>query len=157
MPWKKLEHRSVWLGEGVTPEVPQQSLDLRDYLRPLRNRWWLIVITVVVVTAGTYLYYDRQPEIYSATSQLFVESSSLDEILFGSGGERPAETIDDLSLLLQTTPVAETVAEDIGYRGDPRALLGSVSAAGDGDSSFIFVTAQGQELLAKLPVKPADL
>jgi Mrp family chromosome partitioning ATPase/capsular polysaccharide biosynthesis protein len=127
----------------VIPEEPQQSLDFRDYLRPLRNRWWLIVITVVVVTAGTYFYYDRQPEVYSATSQLFVETSSLEQVLFGSGGGRPAETIDDLSLLLQTTPVAEQVAADTGFTGDPRALLGSISAAGDGESSFIFVTAQG--------------
>ena len=126
----------------MIPEEPQQSLDFRDYLRPLRNRWWLIVITVVVVTAGTYIYYDRQPEVYSATSQLFVETSSLEQVLFGSGGGRPEETIDDLSLLLQTTPVAEQVAVDTGFTGDPRALLGSVSAAGDGASSFIFVTAQ---------------
>jgi Mrp family chromosome partitioning ATPase/capsular polysaccharide biosynthesis protein len=125
----------------VAPEADQQSADIREYLRPLRKRWWLIALIVIAVTAGTYLYYDRKPDVYSATSQLFVESSSLDQVLFGSSGGQTEETVENLSLLLQTTPVAEEVAKDVGFSVNPRALLGAISAQGESDSSFISVTA----------------
>ncbi len=121
-------------------EAPAERVDLHDYVRPLWSRLWLIVAIVAVVTGGTYWYYERQPEVYQASTKLYVAPSTLDQVLFGGNGPQDQATIDNLTVLLQTSAVAREAAKQIGYKGDPRALLGGVSAVTQGDSDFILVT-----------------
>jgi Mrp family chromosome partitioning ATPase/capsular polysaccharide biosynthesis protein len=121
-------------------DAPDQTT-IGEYVRPLRKRWWLIVLIVVAVTCGTYLYYDRQPEVYSSTSQLYVEPSSLDQILFGTSGPQGDQTTQNLALLLQTPSIAQVAARILDYEGDPRVLLASVTAQAQDDTAFIAVTA----------------
>ena len=64
-----------------TPAV--EGSDLRDYVRPVWRHKFLILTLVVVATVGTYLYYDRQPRVYKATTTLFV----------GDGGSVPTQNV----------------------------------------------------------------
>lgn len=122
-------------------EAANDGVDIRDYLRPLWKRLWLIVLIIVVVTGGTYLYYDSKEEVYEASTRLFVAPSSLDQLLFGTVGPQNSQTVENLAILLQTGPVAEQVAAKLDFEGEPRSLLDSVSAAAEGDSDFIEVVA----------------
>jgi Mrp family chromosome partitioning ATPase/capsular polysaccharide biosynthesis protein len=109
--------------------------DVRAYLRPLRVWWWLILVVVFAVTAGTYLYYDHKPKVYRASTELFVESSGLDKFLTGYPGSVDTQAVDNFAALLQTTPVANQAAKLLGGH-----LQGSISAQPAGDTDFIIVT-----------------
>ena len=96
-------------------EAPEQEKDLRSYLRPLLKRWWLFVLIVPVVTAGTYVYYNHKPKSYESSAQLYFQPSTLEQLLFGRSTE--STKIEDSALLIQTHRVQER-AEEIGV---PRA------------------------------------
>ena len=62
-------------------ETPE--LQARDYLRPIVGRKWLILVIVVMITAGTYGYYVRQPAVYEAATKIFVGGTSNSAIATG--------------------------------------------------------------------------
>ena len=39
----------------------EEAVDLRQYVRPVWRRKWLILAIVVLLTGGTYAYYERKP------------------------------------------------------------------------------------------------
>lgn len=127
-------------------EAPVEQKDIRAYLRPVLKRWWLIAAVVPIVTVGTYLYYDHKPKTYEATSELYLQPSTVEQLVFGGKGELQTR-VENLALLIQTGAVAERVAKDLshdggGKRSDAAAIpAGSVSAQAVEKSSFIILTA----------------
>jgi succinoglycan biosynthesis transport protein ExoP len=93
---------------------------------------------VVVVTIGTYVYYDRQPDQFSASTDVYLVDSA--GALTGGGGISERELANQ-ARLLKTRPVARRVAAKIGFRGDPSALLSSVTVQRSPDADFVTVTA----------------
>lgn len=114
----------------------------REYLRPIRDRWWLILLLVTAVTGATYLYYRAQPSEYEATSTVLLRISDVDQALFGSG-VFPSDdrNTENQALLIETEPVARRAARAIDFDGDASALLGKVDAVPASGSDFIIVTA----------------
>lgn len=80
--------------------------DLRTYLRPVLKRWWLFALIVPVVTIGTYLYYAHKPKVYESAAQLYVQPSTLEELVFGNQTDAQSR-IEDFALLIQTSRVSE--------------------------------------------------
>jgi Mrp family chromosome partitioning ATPase/capsular polysaccharide biosynthesis protein len=120
-----------------------ENVGVADYLRPVVRRLWLIVPLVVAVTVATYVYYDRQPRQYSASTQIFIGSGSSDPTAFvPPTNER---TLQNQARLLRTRTVARSVARDIGFAGDPSALLAMVSASPQDGSDFLVVGATANE------------
>jgi non-specific protein-tyrosine kinase len=122
--------------------VPERS-DLRDYLRPIIARWWLVVLVVGIATVGTYVYSERLPKEYSAATSLFVANSVTDKLLIGADAGPTDRDVANIAGLITSVPVARGVARKTGYRGDPRDLLDHVAAKPASDSDFITVTATG--------------
>lgn len=124
-----------------TSSTPQhaETTDFRDYLRPIWAHKILILVLVVLVTAGTYEYYNRKPRVYETSTQIFVGSEA------PGTGESPSTTTDrtlaNQAQLLQTPTVAKRVAKEIGFKGDPRALLGAITVAPSSGTDFIVITA----------------
>jgi succinoglycan biosynthesis transport protein ExoP len=114
--------------------------DLRDYLRPILSRLPLILALVVVVTGATYFYYDRKPEVYASSTRLMVADSEVDRLLSGKGAARDQNAVANLSVLIQTEPVARVAAKRLGYRGDPRGLLGAIEVGSEKESDFLAIT-----------------
>ena len=100
--------------------------DLRSYLAPVWRRRWLVLALVVAVTAGTYLFYNSKPHIYATATDVLVGSDN-DELVLGSPVYTTSRALANQVRLAQTTAVAEQVGKDLGFRGDPRVLLGAVS------------------------------
>jgi tyrosine-protein kinase len=118
-----------------------QQIDVRDYLRPLLKRWWLILAVVPVVTIGTYFYYEGKPDRYAASTELFVEQSALDQVLLGdSGGSATETTVENLSLLIQTRAVAELAAKQLAKAGESTAGT-SLAVQPVEKSNFLILTA----------------
>jgi Mrp family chromosome partitioning ATPase/capsular polysaccharide biosynthesis protein len=127
----------------MTPNE-SDSTDLRDYLRPLKARWWVVAIIALLAAGGTYRHYENKPTTYSASTSLYLQAggSPLDSILGGSESQIPQRSANNQAVLLRTTPVARAAAKRLDYQGDPRALLGLISVAPSADADFLNLTAK---------------
>jgi Mrp family chromosome partitioning ATPase/capsular polysaccharide biosynthesis protein len=133
---------------GQQPQSHQpeeQQLTARQFIQPVVRRWWLIVLTVGIVTGATYAYYSHQPKQYRTSTSIFVKGSELAAALGGDAlfTDDERNTINQATLLA-TPAVAEGVAKRIGYHGDPRDLLGLASASAEEGKDFVSITAQGR-------------
>jgi Mrp family chromosome partitioning ATPase len=102
-----------------TPDV-NENPDVRAYLRPLRDRAWLIALVVVVATATTYAYYSTRTKEYVATTSLLAQRSPLERALIAD----PGTDIDanDVAVLIESEQVQDAVARKLGV------VSGSVQA-----------------------------
>lgn len=129
-----------------TPDPTRDQVDAREYFRPLLRRKWLILATVIVVTAAAYVYTANKPERYRATAQLFIKQSEIDAALGAGGitiGVDEERVTANQAQLLKTPEVARQVAQQIDYQGDPLALLVAVDATPQEGKDFIDIAAVG--------------
>jgi Mrp family chromosome partitioning ATPase/capsular polysaccharide biosynthesis protein len=120
-----------------------ERADIREYLRPLLRRWWLILGIAAAVTAITYLHFDSKPPRYTAATNLLIQSAGLNDVITGlpSFSGDPERVANNQAALVQSEAVAERVARRLDFRGDPRALLGAVSVTPIEKTDFIQVSA----------------
>jgi Mrp family chromosome partitioning ATPase/capsular polysaccharide biosynthesis protein len=115
-------------------------LTLRDYLAPVLERRWLVLILVVAVTGAVYAYEARRPATYSASTKDYVANQGNPALGFGATQATPQQVADQATLLT-STGVAAQVARRIGYRGSPAALASTVTATPASNTDFITITA----------------
>ena len=127
-----------------------------DYLRALRPRWWVILLTVLVGVAAALATMPSATK-YEATHTLIVRSTG------GDAAENPEQSVSALAFLMTTEVIAERVAATLG-EDDPSVLsaqveaeadetLGTISATVTADSAEqaeAIANAFGTELLAHL-------
>jgi capsular exopolysaccharide synthesis family protein len=106
-----------------------------DYFRILRDRWALIVTTVVLALTAAWATTTAvspigqpQPPTYRATALLLQT--------FGSSGPG----LGTLAAFTTIEPVALRVAEDIEWEGDPISLAGRVSAVADTEAGILRIS-----------------
>ena len=118
------------------------TLHFADYARPLWSRRWLILIAVVVATGGVYAYYASKPNVYTASTPVFVKDPG-DPL---SGAPSLASTdrsVQNQAALLYSRDIAAKVAQKIGYNGTPAQLLARVSVTTREGEDFVNVVAHG--------------
>jgi Mrp family chromosome partitioning ATPase/capsular polysaccharide biosynthesis protein len=113
--------------------------DFRSYLRPIRAYWWLILAVVVIVTAGTYVYYSQKARSYEATTELLVQQSPLDQLLLSSNGLESG-AVENLALLVTTRTTQQEVHAQFEKEG-VTPVAGEVTARPVASSNFIEITA----------------
>jgi Mrp family chromosome partitioning ATPase/capsular polysaccharide biosynthesis protein len=114
---------------------------ISDYLRPLRARWWLILIAVVVATGGVYIYYARKPNVYQASTLVFYQDPG-DPVTGLPSPQSTDRTIENEAQLLNSRQNAAVVAKKIGFNGAPQDLLNAVSVTSKTGEDFVQITAQ---------------
>lgn len=124
-----------------SPVTPVES-DLRALWAPIWDRKWLIVAIVAIATVATYVYYDRQPDVYESSAVLFVAGSddvaiALQGLPAAPGNDR---NLQNQAVLLKTRAVARRVADEIKFQGDPTTLLGSVKSRFQSGQDFLTIT-----------------
>ena len=63
-------------GPGLNGDAPEgEGLTLRDYLAVVWRRKWVIILVTVVATLAAYFFAARQPDMYSANTDLIYESA----------------------------------------------------------------------------------
>jgi Mrp family chromosome partitioning ATPase/capsular polysaccharide biosynthesis protein len=120
-----------------------ERADIREYLRPLLRRWWLVAGIAIAVAAISYLHFNSTPPRYTASTNLLIQSASVNSVITGQlnfGGD-PERMANNQATLVQSEAVAERVAKAMGFRGDPRALLGAVSVTPIDKTDFIQISA----------------
>jgi len=113
-------------------------IELRDVLRPIKARLWLIVVCVSLATALTYYHYSREPKQYRASTMLYIGSTNPTQLTNPNANDR--ETTD-LGTLVQSDAVAQIAAKMLGFKGNPDALISAVTATPATGSDFVDLTA----------------
>ena len=61
-------------------------MELADYLRVLRRRWWMVLLAVLACTAGAWGFSQVQTPVYTTSTRLLVsgiqgvDSQTFDEV-----------------------------------------------------------------------------
>lgn len=120
---------------------PEATLSLRDYLRPIWVRKWIILAMVALATAGTYGYFAAQFNVYSSSTSIFVEPSAA--ILSDTQTLGTDRNTANQAALLQSREVAERVARELRLPGEPTALVNRLEIQAETGSDFVTITGRG--------------
>jgi Mrp family chromosome partitioning ATPase/capsular polysaccharide biosynthesis protein len=102
----------------------------------------MLLAIVVLSTAGTYVLSSRTAPSYQSSTQVYVGSTEIQDILSGAqAGGTDRSTADQAKLLL-SAPVARAVVQRLDLRESPTALMSTVTATPVPGSNFVVVTAQ---------------
>ena len=111
---------------GSGPEALESKIDLRAYWRVIRKRWPFVVLSTILGVAAAFVYTYRQPKIYEANCQILIESNApqvlqvKDAVELGTGTMfAPKEFYETQYKIIQSTAVAQRVAEKLGLTHDP--------------------------------------
>lgn len=125
-------------------------MDLRDYLRIIRARMWLVIVAVVVTFAATLAFSLMQDEVYEAEADLLISESNssssamLDAALSGFSSQ-PERSLQTQVRMMKLRPVFERTIRSLDLRMHPDAL-----------ADVTEVTAQGQTNVVSVSVRDGD-
>lgn len=106
--------------------MPRIEMNLTDYLRVVRKRKRIIILSFILVIASTFYYTSKQTPIYSTSSKVRIEqrktvAAVLAELITWSPGDEMASQAN----FIRSYQVMEKVAEELGRieKKDPDAQL----------------------------------
>jgi succinoglycan biosynthesis transport protein ExoP len=121
--------------------VQSDSPTLAQKLEPFIRRRRMIAIVVVAITVITYWHFSHQPRNYSATTQIYAPSAGPAPVVGADPETDPTRRLLNEAAVLQSPAVATKVAQQLGYRGDPRDLLNLISVSPSSDSDVLGLSA----------------
>lgn len=125
---------------------PQQntSPQLRDYIRVLIERAWIIVLAIVVSVGATVFFSYRATPVYQASTTVVFQTNSLDRTLFGSqvfANTSEPRDVETGASLVKIAPVAEAVKAELGSPRSVHELLKMVIVTPSTTSNVITIDA----------------
>ena len=123
-----------------------ETTDATAVFAPLWKRKWLILAVALLVGAGSYLYYKRQPSVYSATTQVYLGNGAEEQAQLntGAGGKKAvAPNATTQASLINSSVIKESVHAQL--RRAPKtpavhsALKGKATAKASEKSEFITI------------------
>lgn len=141
----------------MNSEASQNQI-LRDVLRVLRRQRWVIVITTVVAVAAAIAYSALKTPEYRATSvvQFVDQTNYLAELGLSVPftGESPAQQAAQNATRITSPPVVDAVAKDVDSGLSNSEVKDSVTTSVSPDDNLVSVTAQADS--AKLATDLAN-
>jgi capsular exopolysaccharide synthesis family protein len=127
-------------------QPPEEEEGLRRYVETIRERFWLIAITMLITTLAAVVYVVVAPKTYEASASLLVTPvSDSDPILTNlpliHSTADPTRDVETASLLVTNTNTATLAKADLRSSDTPTELLGKVKAEPVAQSNFVSVTA----------------
>ena len=122
-----------------------ESSDFATFLAPLWRRKWLIVAVAIVVAAGTYAYYHRQPDVYSASTQLDLGGGLEAQQLASTTQSRStlsSRALADAAALITSSTIAEAVQARLAREGAPVGGVDKVRAKAASESYLVTITTE---------------
>ena len=107
-------------------------MELRDYIRILRRRGWLIILLAVLTAAAAFGFSRAQPTVWQASSRLLITSRPD----FGQT-QAVRELRRDFALWLTSTKRAATVIDTLQLDMTPGELMGDATIAPSTSESVI--------------------
>jgi succinoglycan biosynthesis transport protein ExoP len=141
---------------GVSHVELEREVDIRDYIRIIRRRFWIILSVFGFSLILTILYFIYSPPLYTSSSTILVKKV---ETLFG-GGYFPSPTEEELTnhiYLLKSDPVLRKTAisftkeelEKIEFSGSEAALR---KIKADIENGQIEIGTEGESRIIKIKV-----
>jgi receptor protein-tyrosine kinase len=116
-------------------------MDLRDYLRILRQRWLLIAIVTLVTVALASVLTLNATKQYQSTARLFVSTAqSNDPNSSYQGGLFSQERVKSYANLLTGEEISRRVVEKLDLDVTPRALASRIKAVVQPDTVVLSVS-----------------
>ena len=118
-------------------------MELRDYLRVLRNHWLGVVLIVLLAVAAAFAYNFTQPKVYAANANGFVSSGLGSDPALASVGDSLAKSRAKSYVdIAQSRATAQDVIDQLGLDTTPAALIGRVSVEQPDDTVLLKITAR---------------
>ena len=115
-------------------------MDLQEYVRIVRQRWLLIVLTTLAtVGVGLGLTLQATPT-YESTSRLFVSTPASDTGDAYQGGQFSGQRVQSYAELLTGQEISRRVIEKLNLNETPRVLAARITAAAKPGSVVLSIT-----------------
>jgi len=133
--------------EWLEPPADEEE-GLRRYVETIRERIWLVLITIAITTAISIAYVLFAQKTYEATANLLVTSVATEDaairslpLIFESSD--PTRDVETGSQFVNNTDVARSVKQELGLSETPQDLLKKISVQPVAQSNVVSVTAKG--------------
>jgi succinoglycan biosynthesis transport protein ExoP len=110
----------------------RESLGLTDYLRVIRERFWIIAAAVAIVLVATLAISLTSTPQYRASTRLEFNKNNLEQALFGSQvftSSNQDREVQTAAMLVQLESLAQAVKDQLGSPRSPGDLLGMISVS----------------------------
>lgn len=110
-----------------------RELSLRDYLRVVGRRKWLLIVAVVATVVPATVLSAVQDPIYEATAQMLVQTRQADTVFNNSTQTYvdPVRAVQTEIKVLESEPVATRVEKDLGLSTSVPDVTGTTDGATD--------------------------
>ncbi len=120
-------------------------MELRDYLRVIRARKWVIAQAVVVVTLAAVVASLLQPKTYQGEAEVLVSEKDTGAAIFGTVlpefSSQPERGLQTQVQLAQLRPLAEGTIRKLNLQESPESLLARVDVSAVGQTNIISIKA----------------
>src|SRR5512141_1397594 len=102
-------------------------MELRDYLRVIRARKWVIIQAVIIVATAALVASMLQPKTYEGEARVLISERNTGAALFGTVlpelSSQPERGLQTQAQLVQLRPLAETTIRKLDLQQSPESLL----------------------------------
>jgi Mrp family chromosome partitioning ATPase/capsular polysaccharide biosynthesis protein len=134
-----------------TESGTHQTIRLEDYLKTLRDRGWVVIVTVLVVFAIALSTSLKTTPLYSASAELVYYKARLTTAVFGYDVlgydyDRPRTIQTAIAAVNRDPSIAEAVKEELEQGGLPGAeksageLAGMVGTSASSDTDLVTIS-----------------
>lgn len=120
-------------------------MELRDYLRVIRVRKWVILQAVIVVTVAALAVSLVQTKTYESEARVLISENDTGAAIFGTVlpelSSQPERGLQTQVQLLQLRPLAESTVRKLNLSESPDELLKNVEVSSVGQTNIITVKA----------------
>jgi Mrp family chromosome partitioning ATPase len=140
-------------GLGRIRTQMNETTDATAIFAPIWRRKWLILIVGILVAVGSYLYYRREPSLYSTTTQVYLGNGAEEQNQIsssGSGGVKKVSAPNPATqaVLINSSIIKESVRTRLRKQRKTvvvrAALKGKAKAKSSEKSEFITITAEAR-------------
>jgi Mrp family chromosome partitioning ATPase/uncharacterized protein involved in exopolysaccharide biosynthesis len=121
-----------------------ETTDATAIFAPIWRRKWLILVTALLVAAGTYFYYKKQTATYQAMTQVYLGAGAESAFAEKTSSRNPVTAAGNQAALINTV-VIESAKRDLrasSVRIDKVAATGKIKAKASEKSQFLQITAE---------------
>ncbi|WP_153505263.1 polysaccharide biosynthesis tyrosine autokinase [Cumulibacter manganitolerans] len=120
-------------------------MELRDYLRIIRQQWLLIASCVLVAIAAASVFTLRATPQYQSTAALFISTPQSDGSAAYQGSLFSQQRVASYADLIKGKQIAQRVVDKLGLDESAGALASRVSASVVKDTVILNVTVQDSQ------------
>ena len=126
------------------------KFSLYDLFGIFISKLWIILLTLIVVGTGTYVYSKATYKpVYKSVSRIYIlrQNDSYDDTAQGYAQNLNAAltTVNDCKLIVKTQTTMQKVVEATGVKYSSSQLLSNVSLTSTDDSRIIVITAKAYD------------